>query len=444
MINRLKHLWQRAFAHAGFKKYFKNTSWLFGGQMLRLVLGLFVSVAVARYLGPADFGLYNYVLSIVALLAVVAGLGLKTLAKRQLVEHPDQRDAILGTCFVLSLLSGLIIYAGMLLIVGYTTDSSLALGLFALLGGGILLLEPLKYIEIWFQSQVRSDLSVSATSVTLLIFAAVKVAAIYYGADLLAFGYIFCFEAISLVSLLIYFYGRHFGSFLRWQFNRAVAVDFLKQAWPLILSGLAITVYMKVDQIMLGAMLGDEAVGHYSAAVRISAVWYFIPTILATSLFPAIMHARAKSPELYQQRLQRYFDLNAGLAYLICIPLTFAAPWVVLFLFGADYHSAGPILAIHAWSSLFVFLGVARGQYLIAEKLFKFSLACTVAGAIVNVIMNYYLIPSYGGFGAACATLLSYGVSAFLSSAFLRNGDAILKRQLLALVTPRLLFKTQR
>ena len=383
--------------------------------MLRLVLGLFVSVAVARYLGPADFGLYNYVLSIVALLAVVASLGLKTLAKRQLVEHPEQRDEILGTCFVIGLLSGLMIYAGMLLVVAYSSDSSLMLGLFALLGGGVLLLEPLKYIEIWFQSQVRSDLSVSATSVTLLLFAAVKVAAIYYGADLLDFAYIFCFEAISLVSLLIYFYGRHYGSFLQWQFNRAVAGDFLKQAWPLLISGLAITVYMKVDQVMLGAMLGNEAVGHYSAAVRISSVWYFIPTILATSLFPAIMYSRAKSPQIYRQRLQRYFDLNAGLAYLICIPLTFAAPWIVLLLFGADYESAGPILAIHAWSNLFVFLGIARGQYLIAEKLFKISFVTTLLGAIINCAVNFLLIPKFGGQGAAAATLISQATAAYFS-----------------------------
>lgn len=110
VINRLKQLWQKAFAHAGFKRYFKNTSWLFGGQMLRMVLGLFVSIAVARYLGPKDFGLYNYVLSIVALVAVLGNLGLRNLAKRELVATPEERDEILGTCFVLSALSGIVAY----------------------------------------------------------------------------------------------------------------------------------------------------------------------------------------------------------------------------------------------------------------------------------------------------------------------------------------------
>lgn len=402
--------------------------------MLRMALGLFVSVAVARYLGPKDFGLYNYVLSIVALVAVLGNLGLQNLAKRELVDQPERRDSILGTCFVLSLASGLIIYGFMLLVAGFYTDSRLLIGLFALLGGATLLLNPLKCIEIWFQSQVRSDLSVSASSIALLIFAAVKVAAIYYGATLLHFAYIFLFEAISLTGLLIYFYGRHFGSPLKWQFQGATAAEFLKQSWPLIFSGLAVAVYMKIDQVMLGAMVGEEAVGHYSAAVRISSVWYFIPTILATSLFPAILNARKQDAAHYQKRLQAYFDLNAGLAYAICIPLTFAAPWVVLILFGADYQAAGPILAIHAWSSLFVFLGVARGQYFVAEKLFKFSLCCTVAGAIVNTGMNYWMIPLYGGVGAAMATLVAQFISALASSFFYTKSRKAGFQQLRALL----------
>lgn len=383
-------------------------------------LGLFVSVAVARYLGPKDFGLYNYVLSIVALIAVVGNLGLQNLAKRELVAEPERRDSILGTCFVLSAVAGLIFYAAMLVVVGLTSDSSLLLGLFALLGS-TLLLNPLKCIEIWFQSQVRSDLSVSASSITLLIFAGFKVAAINLGANLIQFSYLFLFESVTLAALLVYYYRKHFGPFFAWQMEWATAVEFLKQCWPLIMSGLAIVVYMRIDQVMLGAMLGEEAVGQYSVAVRISSIWYFIPTMLATSLFPAILNARKQGKAHYESRLQQYFDLNAGLAYLIAIPLSITAPWVVLILFGEAYRSAGPILAIHAWSSLFVFLGVARNQYLVAEKMFKFSMFSTVVGAILNVIANFFLIPMLEGVGAAIATLLSHAVAALVACFLFRR-----------------------
>ncbi|MEM0965500.1 MAG: flippase [Verrucomicrobiota bacterium] len=434
----------KAKKHQGFRRYLGNTGWLFGGRMLQLVLGLFVSIAVARYLGPSDFGLFNFVLSIVALLAVLGNLGLQALAKRQFVEEPDCRDDILGTCLVLSVSAGLLVYACLLAVASFVTSSNLDFALFSLLGASSLLFGPFKLIEVWFQSQVRSDLAVTATGISLIVFSLVKLGAIYFGASVLEFAYISLVSAISFSCLLIYFYKKHFGSVLRWRFKHTIASDFLKQCWPLILSGLAIAVYMKIDQIMLGTLLGQEAVGYYSVAVKISSVWYFIPAILATSLFPAIMNARKRSRKLYVGRLQQYFDLNAGLSYLICVPLSFAAPLIVDLLFGDEFSDSGPILAVQAWSSLFVFLGVARGEYLVAEKLFKFSFCCTVLGAIINIALNYALIPVHGGLGAAIATLVSYAVSAFLSSAFLRNNDNIFRRQVTSLFAPCLLFKMQK
>ena len=417
MISKAKKLYQTARDHAGFRRYFKNTSWLFGGQMFRMALGLFVSVAVARYLGPKDFGLFNYVMSIVALVGVVSQLGLRELARRELVESPERRNEIIGTCFMLNLIAGVVVYSVMLWVVFTQTESHLVIGLFALLGSS-LLISSLNYVELWFQSQVRSDLSVLASSISLAIFAILKVLAIVQGAGLIVFGYLFLFEAFTLCLLQIYFYRKHFGSIFQWQVRWSTAWNFLRQSWPLILSGLSIAVYTKIDQVMLGAMLGDEAVGQYSVAVRISAVWYFIPSILATSLFPAILNARKQGKALYERRLQNYFDLNAGLAYLIVIPLSFAAPWIIKNLFGEAYRQSGLVLVIHAWSCLFVFFGIARERYLVAEKLFRFSMICTASGAVVNIILNYLLISAYGLCGAAFATLITEIMAAFLSSLF--------------------------
>ena len=415
MLSKVKKLYQAAREHAGFRRYFKNTSWLFGGQMFRVVVGLFVSVAVARYLGPKDFGLFDYVMSIVALVGVVSQLGLRELASRELVESPEQRNEIIGTCFVFSLIAGIVIYSFMLWVAFTQTDSSLMIGLFALLGSS-LLISSLNYVELWFQSQVRSDLSVLASSTSLAIFAVLKVGAIVQGAGLIVFGYLFLLEGLVLCLLQIYFYHKHFGPIFQWQVRWRIAANFLRQSWPLIFSRLAVTVYTKIDQVMLGAMLGDEAVGQYSVAVRISTVWYFIPLILATSLFPAILNARKQSKELYEKRLQDYLDLNAGLSYLIAIPLSIGAPWIILLLFGEAYKVAGPILAIHAWSCLFLFMGVARNRFLIAEKLFMFTMCCNIIGAIVNILLNYVLIPKYGGIGAAISTLVAQSLSVFLSS----------------------------
>jgi O-antigen/teichoic acid export membrane protein len=432
MISKIKELYQGAHAHSGFQRYFKNSSWLFGGQLLRMVLGLFVSVAVARYLGPGDFGLYSYVSSIVALVGVVCTLGLQNVAKRDMVEFPEDRDEILGTCFSLSALAGLIGYAAMMLCVACMNVDSLALGMFALLGGS-LLLSPFKFIEVWFQSQVKGNLSVVSTSTALLLFAVAKVAAIILGASLIWFAFIFLCESICVIVIQSILYRRNYASLAAWIGSWGRAKSLLSQAWPLIVSGIAVTVYMRIDQVMLGSMVGELAVGEYAAATRISTVWYFIPTLLAASLFPAIVNAKKQGEVFYMKRLQRYFDLNAALAYTIVLPFSFLAPWLIELLFGGQYAGSASILSIHIWTSLFVFTGVARGQYLITEGFFKFSLVATVTGAIVNIALNYYLIPLYSGVGAAVATLVSQFISALGTSFFYRKLSGICWLQLRSL-----------
>lgn len=172
---------------------------------------------------------------------------------------------------------------------------------------------------------------------------------------------------------------------------------------------------MKIDQIMLGQMLNDNAVGVYSAAVRISEVWYFIPMVIVASVFPAILEAKKRDESQYQQRLQRLYDLMVALSVFVALPMTFLSNHIVTSLFGSAYTQAGPILAIHIWASVFVFLGVASSQYFVAENRQIISMQRTLLGAVVNIFLNFFLIPVLGSIGAAIATIFSYAIADFFS-----------------------------
>jgi O-antigen/teichoic acid export membrane protein len=430
LSNFLKQIW----AHSGFQRYLKNTGWLFGGQMLRMILGLLVGVAVARYLGPEDFGLYSYILSIIALITVFGQLGIQNIAKRELIAHPDKKNTILGTCFVINAISGTLLYCIMLLFLLMSKGSQHEhIALYTFLGAGLLLM-PFDHIEMWFQAQVQAKLSVTASIIAMLIGAGIKVLAIYSGWSLLSFAVISCFELGTLAFIKTIFYRRHYGPILAWGFSMRMAEQLLHESWPLLISAVAITVYMQIDQVMLGSMLGNQAVGEYAAASRLSSVWNFIPVLLANSLYPAIIKSKEISESLYMKRIQQFMDLNAILAYLIILPITLLSPYIIEFLYGESYKGAAPILTIHVWAALFVFMGVARGQYLLTEKMHKFSLVATCAGAILNVGLNYILIPIYGGTGAAFATLISYSTSAYVSSLFWRPMKQVLVMQTKALL----------
>jgi O-antigen/teichoic acid export membrane protein len=172
-------------------------------------------------------------------------------------------------------------------------------------------------------------------------------------------------------------------------------------------------VYMRIDQIMIKEMLGEHAVGIYSAAVRLSEIWYFIPTLIMASLFPAIANAKKVSEELYYKRLQMLYTFMLWVAILIAAPMTFLSEWLVVLLYGDDYREAGQVLMILIWASIFVFLGVASGKWFLCENLQILSTANTTIGAIVNVTLNLILIPRYGIIGSAISTLVSYAVAAY-------------------------------
>ena len=164
---------------------------------------------------------------------------------------------------------------------------------------------------------------------------------------------------------------------------------------------------------MLGEMVGDKEVGIYSAAVRVSEMWYFIPVIIATSVFPYIVSLKKNSQELYYARIQYFYNVMTLIGLSAAIIITFSSQWVIGLLFGQAYIEAASILSLHIWSGIFVCLGVASGRWLIVENLQRYSMYRAISGMTANIILNLLLIPKYKGYGAALATLGSVSLSAY-------------------------------
>ena len=398
-------------------KIVDNIGWLFFDKILRMGVGLLVGVWVARYLGPEQFGLFSFASAFVGMFGAVAGLGLQSIVVRDIVRDPSCKEETLGTAAVLELLGGSLAY-GLVLgcIFWLRPDDTLAKFLVAILGS-IMLFRFSDVALYWFESQVLSKYIVWIQNSCFLIFAVIKVGLILSHAPLLAFAWATAAEALLVAVLIFLMLGLRGPKLQQLRFSLLRAKSLLTDSWPLLLSGMAIMVYMKIDQIMLGQMLGDDAVGIYSAAVRISEVWYFIPVMIVASVFPAILEAKKRDEAQYIQRLQRLYDLMVWLSVAIALPMTFVSTPIVVALFGSAYAESGPVLAIHIWASVFVFLGVASSQWFVAESRQILSLQRTLLGAIVNVIMNFILIPSFGPIGAAISTVVAYAIAAFLSDA---------------------------
>lgn len=410
---------QKLFRYQGFKKYFFNTAWLMAEKILRMIVGLFVGVWVARYLGPDRFGLLSYAQSLVGLFSVVATLGLDGLVVRELVKAPERGKELIGTAFGLKLIGAIAALVFLVIAVQFTSNDSHT-NLLVFIIASATIFQSFNVIDFYFQSKVLSRYVVFANFASLLVSSLTKVGLILFHAPLIAFAWIVVLDSFILACGFLFFYIRNESNckLKNFLFKKKTAVSLLNDSWPLILSGVLISIYMKIDQVMIKEMLNSEAVGLYAAAVRISEVWYFIPVAVSSSLFPAIMNAKKQSEEFYRARFRQLYGLLIWMAVSIAIPIAFLSAEVVRFLYGSQYVHSHSVLMIHIWAGVFVFVGVASGKWLLVENLQFFSTINTLIGAILNIMLNYILINKLGVIGAAWSTLISYFIAGYLSFFF--------------------------
>jgi polysaccharide transporter, PST family len=430
---KIKHL-SKFKSRSGLRAIITNTGWLFADRILRMGASLVVGVWVARYLGVQQYGLFNYALAFVSLFSPIFTLGLDEIVVRHIVRQSSNKEEILGTTFWLKFLGGiasvLLAVSTMFLLGEHETLKIWLVAILAMAG----IFRAADTIEVWFQSQVQSKYTVIAKNTAFLLNSAIKIALILTKAPLLAFAWVTLAEfAMSAIGLLIVYQVKGSSLWL-WRWSFSAARTLLKESLPLIFSGFAILIYMKIDQVMLGQMIGNTEVGIYSAAVRVSEIWYFIPGAIVSSVAPSIYSAKEKSESLYYQRIGQLLSLMTCISFAIALPMTFLSDKIIMVMFGSGYAQAGAILAVHIWTSLFVFMGLATSPWFIAEGLNNVSLGKTLFGAILNIILNLLLIPKYAGLGAAIATIISQAAATFLCNAFDPRTQKIFNIQVRSLV----------
>jgi PST family polysaccharide transporter len=401
----------------GLRKIIGNMGWLMVDRVVRMGMGLFVGVWVARYLGPIQFGSLNFAIAFVALFTTLGTLGLDGIVVREVLHDPEHTQEILGTTLMLRLGAGFAAMAVSLATLKVIQPNDRQALLLVSILSFTLVFQAIDTIDSFFQSQVQSKITVWAKNSAFLIFAGIRVALIYRKAPVWMFAAAMTGEAALGAVGLVLGYRLSHGRILSWRCNKKRAFQLLQQGWPVILSGMAIMIYMRLDTVMLKTMQGDFAVGIYSAATRVSEVWYFIPMAIVSSVSPAIMRVK-DDPELFYGRLRRLFSLMALSACVIGSVVALASHAVIHLLYSNAYNGAAPVLAIHVWASVFIFLGVAQSPWDLSKNLLKLALFRTVAGAVINVALNLYLIPKYSAIGAAIATVVSYAVSAVFGNAF--------------------------
>lgn len=385
--------------------------WLILEKVIFLGLSLVVMLAIARHLMPGSFGRLNFMLALVSLAAPVMAMGLNSLITREVLERPAAKQVIIGSALLLRIGAGLTVAAAGSAVIYFVVPSDdwrlLVLLLFssACQAGQV--------VDYWLQAHVANHYAVGVRLLVLILMSGLRLAAVALDAEFATFVVLVALEFFLAGGCYLLIY-HHFGEGLgALKFSLRESRSLLLQSRWLVLSGIAAIIYLKIDQIMLGIMIDDSAVGVYTAASRLSEVWYFVPAALVTSYFPQLIHKRVSDTVSYTLDVQKLNDFLFVLAVLVAIPVSMNARLFITLLYGDAYIEAAPVLVVHIWAAVLVFMRTLLSKWLITEKLLHLSLASQAAGALSNVLLNIYLIPLYGPMGAAYATVASYALAGY-------------------------------
>jgi PST family polysaccharide transporter len=416
------------------QRVIRNTAWQVTDKIIRLGLGLVVSAWVARYLGPADFGLLNFGIAFVAIFTPFADGGLQAIAVRELIRRPTDEATIIASGIALRLIGAVVAVAISVACVAMLRPDAAQAHLVVLIVALSLFPQSWDLIDFAYQARMRPRPIVIIRVTSLLVFSIAKIVLILIDAPVLSFAWVIVGEA-ALSALLMWLLSSVRSRSFRIRDARWMQMKTLiTMSWPMAISGLSVMLYMRIDQVMLGKLVGDHAVGAFSAAVRISECWYFVPMAIMASVAPALTEAHQRSPEEYLRKLSAISSLMWLLGIGVAAVLSLTANPVIALLFGPDYSEAGVVLAIHAWAGVFVCQGLASGPWFVNAGMLRLRMVNTVVGAICNVLLNLTLIPHMGVTGAAVATLVSYCVAGILMNAATRQSRPVFFVQLRSLV----------
>ncbi len=390
-------------------RFFRNAGWIIGERIYQMGISLFVGLWTARYLGPTNYGVLNYVAAFVSFALPIVGLGLEGVLVKKYIDFPHKSGMYLGTAilmkFVASVMTSfLIVYAVSLFNIGDTEKTVVAV-----MESVALLFRSAEPIEFWYQAKLQSRYTSIIKMTSYTVMSAYRIILMLIGASVVWFALAMSVDMIIIAMLYAYLYIKQKQPEMSvdWKCAR----ELIGESYHFIISGLMVVIYSQVDRIMIQQMLGDYEVGLYSAAYTICSLWFFIPNAVIVSSRPLIMEAYTTSHELYETHLKKLYASIFWMGVGVALLVTLLSPYIMFLLYGKEYIGASNTLSIGIWYGIFATLGSARGIWILCEKMNRYVKYYLTMGMVINLFLNYLFIPCWGIDGAATATLITQGFS---------------------------------
>ncbi len=384
-------------------KFFENTGWIIGERVFQMVVSLVVGMLSARYLGPTNYGVINYVAAFIGFGLPICGLGLEGVLIKSYVDEEDKAGAAIGTAILFEFIASIITSVVIVTVISLSNAEDTVKTTVAVLESFQLLFKSTTPIEFWYNSQLRSKYTSIIKMSAYSVMAIYRIVLLIAGKSVEWFAFATSIDVVVMGILFLVLYLKQDNPQLR--IDILFGKELLGKSYHFILSSLMGVAYSQMDRIMIKHMLSDTDVGLYSAAFVISNIWLFLPMAIIASARPVILDAKNRDEGLYCKRLAQLYASIFWIGVAISLAVSVASGFIVTFLYGNDFAGASTALAISIWFGLFAELGAAREIWILAEKKNKYVKHFLFMGAVINFILNFILIRPLGINGAAIATL---------------------------------------
>ncbi|WP_299533694.1 flippase [Ulvibacterium sp.] len=387
----------------------------FAGAKLSLL-----SIVVARFLGPEDFGLLSYVVSFVSLFSVLAEFRLQNILVREFSEKKASKQDLLGTSLLICVFFAFVGYSVLTIIVLLIEDDFIV-KCFILIYGLSYFFQCFRFLRAFFISSYNNKFIIRAESITALLVLILAVILVYFNSSVTAFVVLRTIDFLIFSVLLVFIYQNKHGNVFKWSINNRLKWKLIKDSSPLVLSGFAVVLIQRVDQVMIRNFIDDFAVGQYSAAVSLVSAIVFVPIILSESLAPTLVEKKARHDEDYLAFKQKFSDYLIWGSLLVSFLIMLTSDIIIKLIYGPEYQPAIGIMKIFAYKGFLVAMGAVAGQIMIVENTHQIAYIKSIISGAVNILLNYILIIQFGMVGAVWASIIAFILSSYLLHFFMKR-----------------------
>lgn len=419
-------------------KVVNNAKWIIVCKVIQSLLQFVIGMLCARYLGPANYGIINYAASVVAFALPVMQLGLQCTLVQEFTEDPQKEGKIMGTALVMDLVSSIVCIGMIGAFVSVANANDFDTIVVCMLYSASLVFRAFEILQCWFQYKLQSKFP------SIVMLCSYIVVSLYRIFLLITSKSVFWFAIVNSVdysiigiSLLVIYYKT---SNQRLSFDFSLVKKLFFRSKHYILASMMVTLFQNTDHIMLKLISGDAENGYYTAAVTCTSILQFVFIAVVDSMRPVILECKNEGNITdYEKNISRLYCVGHYMSLLQAVGFSIFAPLVIKILYGDEFMPAIPVLMVLGFYIVFSYMGSARNIWILAEGRQSILWKINLVGALMNIAINALLIPRFGAFGAATATLITQIFTNFILG-FIIKPLRVSNKLLLMGFNPKYLF----